>query len=286
MSARVVLSPEVPELDALGAAQLEDFLDGGARLVTGARVERLEGGRGRTLLRVPLPGTPDAGGRRIEAPRGAGTGWLRVSVYQRGPLSRWGSRWGAPVSSSPAARRWNLLCHLRANGVGAPQPLALLERSRGLRQLSVCVEAELAGFDPLPAWVARARGGARARGLRALGLALSALDRSGVRLARACAAGVLVADDPQAGDEDCAALAIARLREEHGHWSARGLTRARLPAIAFDDLEGARLRGPPTPRQRLSFALSLREDLRAYPYGALSARESRIAFADAGLEIG
>ncbi|HVS19069.1 MAG TPA: hypothetical protein VMT18_10755, partial [Planctomycetota bacterium] len=65
MSARVVLAPEVPELTALGASAAEDFLAGGARLATGARVERLESGSERTLLRVPLPGTPDASGRRV-----------------------------------------------------------------------------------------------------------------------------------------------------------------------------------------------------------------------------
>lgn len=286
MSARVVLSPEVPELGALGAAGADDFLDGGARLTTGARSECLDRRPGYALLRVPLPGTPDAQGRRLELPRGAGTGWLRVHVFERGPLSRWGARWGAPVSSSPAARRWNLLCHLRAQGVGAPRPLALLESSRGLRQLSVCVEAELEGFETLPRWLARARGAARGRGLRALGLALAALDRSGVRLAQARGAGVWVSEDLEAGQDDCAALAIARLREEHGHWRARGLTRARLPAVAFDDLEGARLRGKPTPGQRLSFALALREDLRESSGCSLSARESRLVFAAAGLELG
>lgn len=243
MSSRVVLAPDVPELAALGAAAPEDFLADGARLATGARVERLERTPGHTLLRVPLPGTPDATGQRVELPRGAGTGWLRVHVYERGPLTRLGSRWGAPPSSSPAARRWNLLCHLRAQGVGAARPLALLEAGRGLGQLSVCVEAELTGFVPLRTWLASARGEARERGLRALGLALAALERSGVRPPRPSIQGVLVADDLEAGDDDCAALAIQRLRDERAQWAERGLERARLPAIAFDDLEGARTGG-------------------------------------------
>ena len=249
MPSRVVLSPDVPELAALGASAAEDFLERGARLATGVRVEPLEQAAGRTLLRVPLPGTPDADGRRVEPPRGAGTGWLRVHVYERGPLARLGSRWGSPPSSSPAARRWNLLCHLRAQGVGAPRPLALLESARGLGQLSVCVEAELSGFEPWPSWLAHARGEARERGLRALGLALAALERSGVRLARPSPSGVLVHDDLEAGDDDCAALAIQRLRDEHAQWRERGLDRARLPAIAFDDLDGARLARGALPRE-------------------------------------
>ena len=284
MSQRVVLASEVPALEALGAAGALDFVDGGARLATGARVERIEAVPGRTLLRVPLPGTPDAQGRRLELPRGAGTGWLRAHVYERGALSRFASRWGAPPSSSPAARRWNLLCRLRAQGVGAPRPLALLEAGRGLGQVSVCVEAELAGFEPLPRWLARARGAARGRGLRALGLALAALDRSGVRLARARAERVLVQSDLEGdADDDCAALAIARLREERGLWRERGLGRARLPAVAFDDLEGARLQRAPTPSERLAFAARLNEDLRRTGGVHLSQREGLHVLAAGGL---
>jgi hypothetical protein len=283
MAQRVVLASEVPTLEALGAAGALDFQDGGARLATGARVQRLQAEPGRTLLRVPLPGTPDASGRRLELPRGAGTGWLRAHVYERGALSRFASRWGAPPSSSPAARRWNLLCHLRAQGVGAPRPLALLEAGRGLRQVSVCVEAELAGFEPLPRWLARARGAARGRGLRSVGLALAALDRSGVRLARGRAEHVLVQSDLEAdADDDCAALSIARLREESGLWRDRGLARARLPAVAFDDLDGARLRRQVAAAERCDFVSRLGDDLRRNCGLVLTRREELHVLAACG----
>ena len=147
---RLSLDPQVPDLSALGARGIEDFLDGGRGLVTARRVELLSSEPRRSLLRVPLPGTPDSSGQRLEPPRGAGTGWLRVHVFESRAVELLRARLSAPPSTSPAARRWNLLCHLRAQGVGAPRPMALLEERRGLGSISVCVEAELSSADLAP----------------------------------------------------------------------------------------------------------------------------------------
>jgi len=269
MADRVHLAPHVPDLAALGASGLEDFLEGCRGLATGERAwHRLRSG-GRSFVRVPLPGTPDSEGRRRELPRGAGTGWLQVHTWRSGPLELARERLRAPRSSSPAARRWNLACHLLAHGVGAPRPLALLERGAGLSTTSILVEAELERFEPLPRWLERRRGDAqRRRGLRALGLALSALFRCGAWLPHCEAADLLIAEDAPAGgweggESDCAVAALARLQGEQAGWRERGLRRAHLPAVAFAGLDEGQLCAAIPTRRRLRWLLALESTLPA-----------------------
>lgn len=238
--------PEVPGLLALGARAASDFLEVGRGLEMGARAQPLRAAAGRCVYRVPLPGTPDASGVRRELPRGAGTGWLRIHVWSGGPLERLRARLSAPRSTSPAARRWNLACHLRGQGVLAPRPLAMIELGGEARGASILVERELEGFEPLPSWLARARGEERANGLEALGLALAALARSGVKLANARAEGVLLR-----AAEGCEGPGLA------------GLPSSRLPAVAFEDLDGARLGRPLGPRRARTWLERLERTLPA-----------------------
>jgi hypothetical protein len=253
MSETLRLAPEVPDLSALGARGFDDFLEGCRALATGARAGAPERRGARTSVRVPLPGTPDASGRRLELPRGAGTGWLAVHSWSSGPLELVRARLRAPHSSSPAARRWNLACHLLASGVGAPRPLALLERAAGARVESVLVEVELEGLEPLPRWLARTPAGLeRTRGLRALGLGLAALVRSGAWLPECAAEDVALGAAAGACGEQLADLA---------RWKARDVVRAGLPAVGFVGLDGGTLRGNLNARRRLAWLTALERSL-------------------------
>ncbi len=272
------LAPDVPDLAALGARGIEDFFSGCKALATGARASEPVRRGARTSVRVPLPGTPDASGRRLELPRGAGTGWLTVHTWSSGPLDLVRERLRAPHSSSPAARRWNLACHLLGCGVGAPRPLALLERASGARTESVLVEAELEGLAPLPRWLAaNAPGLERSRGLRALALGLAALLRSGAWLGACTAEDVLIGSGAASCADQLADLA---------RWRAREVVRAGLPAVGFTGLDGGVLRANLGARRRLAWLGALESSL---PSSAqLSERErARLGLAAlAGVEHG
>jgi len=261
MADLVRLAPELPDLASLGADGPEVLLEGCGGLETADRIEVVRAQGSYTHLRLPLPGTPDAEGKWREPPRGAGTGWLRVRHWRDVPLELLRARLHAPRSTSHAARRWNLACHLLASGVGAPRPLALIERQRGLRTTSVLVEFELEGFEPLPRWLERTPSGpARTRGLRSLALAVSALMRSGTWLSGCRAQDVLVAEDEPALS-DCGVERLARLQADLARWRARGLVRARLPAIAFAGLDGGTLRADLPPARRLTWLAGLERTL-------------------------
>jgi len=281
MAELVRRDPDVVDLAALGARGIEDFLDGARGLVTGDRARPLRARAGRESLRVPLPGTPDEAGQRRELPRGAGTGWIRVHAWRSGPLALARARLSSPRSTSPAARRWNLACHLLAQGVVAPRPLALLERVEGMHVRSVLVEAELEDFEPLAGWLERTPPGpARRRGLRALGLSLAALLRSGAWLRGSTADDVLVTG-ASADDSDCAAVTLARLQDEHAQWRERGLTPARLPSVAFCGLDDGVLRKSIAPRRRLAWLL--RQERSLPPSARLTDRErARLALTALG----
>ncbi|MEX1024750.1 MAG: hypothetical protein WD226_06690 [Planctomycetota bacterium] len=221
---------EAPELPGPAALGLEDYTPLFAKEPRLERVERLPDGRdGRERWRLPLPGTPGADGRLTGPPRGAGTGWLE--------LWRW--RGGAVFGPRPADRTWNLLCSLRAAGVATPMPLfvaadGLFERS------SVLLLRELEGYSPwLAAWRA-----ATPRDRRLLERALEAfvarLARAGVRadgfvLDDVRVAPKAVEDEALDGGADCAALAIAGLREERARGS---LTKNRMPSLTLAEPAG------------------------------------------------
>ena len=110
--------PRLSGLGALGVECVSQLLgDGGAPL---QRAEQLASIGSRERLRFPLPGTPERPGAGLTGePEGAGTGWVVLERWRHAPLrSLFRSRLTSPRSASLAERRWNLLCHLRAHGVG------------------------------------------------------------------------------------------------------------------------------------------------------------------------
>jgi hypothetical protein len=259
MPDRVLLSPEVSSLADLGASAPEDLFDP-IRLVTGRRVERLYEGPGRRVLRLPLPGTPDAQGHMPEPPRGAGTGWLQVQLFRGGAAESARLHLTRPRSSSPAAREWNLACHLLATGVAVARPVALIERGRGLGvQHSCLVTRELEGWVPLGEWLESHSGADRKLGLTSVGACLARVFHARAWFPRLALDDLLVEDRPltesvEARDDDCAALTLERMRARQAlraDLAATGLRLARLPSAALGRLSGGRLVARIAPRRRL-----------------------------------
>lgn len=256
------LAPDVGGLDALGARGLDDLFGDPPSLLTGDRARPLG-----TTLRLPLPGTPDESGRQREKPRGAGTGYLFLRRYPAGGVDGLRARLLQPRSSSCAARDWNLICHLQAHGLSAPQLVALAERgARPFGAESVLVTRELEGFVTLRAFLER-RGprAERRRALKSLALAFAQLLRCGAWLPRLSTDNVLVQED----DNDCVALRIVNLQTEQTLLRERGLARSRLPAIAFTQFERGRILPRISARRRDELVAALARDAGA----ALSRRE-------------
>lgn len=239
-------APEVPGLDALGAGSLDDLFARPPRVVTGARARRVG-----DSWRIPLPGTPDEHGVQHERPRGAGTGHVLLRQWHSGALELARARLTAPRSSSVAARQWNLTCHLRAHGVLAPELVALAERGGPIAARESClIVRELAGFVPMSQWLSQPRPAAeRERGVQSLGLAFAALLRCGVWLPLTTLENVHIAS----AESDCAALQIANLQGEQALLRERDLERARLPAIAFTNLDRGRILPSIDPARRRLF---------------------------------
>jgi hypothetical protein len=245
-------APGVPGLEALGAARAEDWLGDGSALETGDRIEVVSQGAVETVARLPLPGTPDADGVQREKPRGAGTGWLVLRVFRGGGADLLRARFTQPRSTSLAARRWNLICHLGAHGIGAPQLVAMGEAGPSE---SFVLERELDGFVPLPVLVASDLPLERRRLIqRSVGLSLAALFRSGTWLPELRLEHLLVQPDesggtPQ-GSAHCAALEIENLQVETHTLRTLQLKRRRLPGVAFARFPRARVLSFVSPRRR------------------------------------
>ena len=148
------------------------------------------------------------------------------------------SRLTHPRSASLAERHWNLLCHLRAHGVGTPQPLAVGASGAGLvSRRSFLVTREVAGYSPLPDWLdSERRERERRRGLRAVGALLARLFDARVFLPRLALAHLaLIESEPDSGPD--AACSGTRPSE------AGGLRRRRNPSVVLTEVEGGEIRG-------------------------------------------
>lgn len=230
MTSSLKFGPGVPGREALGAKSLEDFLGTGDGLHDEARMETVREDGARRLLRYPLPGTPGADGSLTGSPRGAGTGWVRLARYQgAGFVDALRTRFTAPRSESLAAREWNLLCVLRSEGVGTPEPLAV----GGDVRRSFLVTRELSKVQPVAEWLVENGGGeTRRNGLAALASFFGRLLRSGVYL-------------PELRGE---MLFIGRPKEpcESSREPVQGKRVRRLPPVFLEDVRGGKLEGTPS----------------------------------------
>jgi len=270
-------APDVPGLTALGAESFADLMGDADGLCGLVRVDPPAASS--ETFRYPLPGTPDASGRLTGRPCGAGTGWVRLRRFERAGLREaLSARLGTPRSLSLAEREWNLICHLRANGVGAPDPMAVgREGGAVFAQRSFLVTRELDGFRPLTELAAEELATeARHRIARAVGLCLARLFRSGTHLPELDAQHVLISRVPAPGE-----------RSERPECT--GLAFGRLPEVVLTGLEGGRIGRAPTAKERerllarirssLTETARPRELLRA---GVLAARELVLAGRCAG----
>lgn len=262
---RLRFAGEFGGLAALGVEDAEPLLRPEALLadVVGPRVEVRRDRAGHVRARFPLPGTPGARGTPTGKPGGLGTGWVRLSTFDTPPWSAlWRARLSHPRSASLAEREWNLLCVLRAAGVGTPEPLVVGTRGGGpVARRSFLVVRELEGAVALPRWL-RPDGlsglpGERERGLAALAATLANLARSGVLLPHLEPGHVHVSPSTSG---DC----------EHDDDGPR---KNRMPGISIEDVTGGRLGAPEAERRGrvAGFLAALEGQLRPEELGRLRA---------------
>lgn len=237
----LLLGSGVPDLRALGAERLE-HLSGDARGLEGfEQAELVARERGSELWRYPLPGTPGADGRLNARPRGAGTGWLFLRRYRRCSWREfWRARFTHPRSLSLAAREWNLICHLRAAGVGTPEPLAVGSLGGApLARRSFIVTRELEGLLPLSEWWSETPPEERRAGVKALGLCLARLFASGTHLPRLSARHVYLSPGPMGAGP----VGAGPPEPGSGCDESRAPLSARAPALALRRLPEVALTG-------------------------------------------
>jgi hypothetical protein len=169
-------------LQALGLASSELLVEPSPSL--SPRYTELERQPGWTRARFPLPGTADVYGNLTGKPGPLGTGWVWLTAYSGGLGALLLARCTAPRSASLAEREWNLLCALRARGVGTCEPLVVGSRGNGfVARRSFLIVREPEGAFPLPRWLRTdGHGAERGRGLEALARALAQLLRSEIVL--------------------------------------------------------------------------------------------------------
>lgn len=220
-----LLAPGLADLRALGVSDARELLGAGSDLVAGARPEPAAGGGRASVLRIAMAGAPGAG----LAGRG---GFARLKRYERASTGDvlW-ARFTAPRSTSLAAREWNLICHLRARGVGTPEPLAMGPRDAPFfarRSFLVTREVEQHA-EPLHAWIVGRGPTERRRLARVLGLALRRTFDAGVWLPRLLPTQVFVNSSEQGSCGDAGAAVLG------------GMARSRVPAIAFTGFDRGRI---------------------------------------------
>jgi hypothetical protein len=240
------------ELSALGIASSGELFAPTASL--SPRLEVLEESERRTRVRFPLPGTPDARGNLTGEPGPLDTGFLWLTVHRGGLGELLRARCTHPRSASLAEREWNLFCHLRAHGVGTPEPLLVGARGAGFvaGHSFLLVRAPEDAF-PLPRWLRTdGLGAERERGLEALGRALARLLRSGVALPHLRAEDVWLTPS---GSGEC---------ETH---EQGGLRKNKLPGVTVVAVRAGRMRAsgrrlPPALEASLAGLLSSEERAR------------------------
>jgi hypothetical protein len=254
---------EAEALAALGATSLDDLF----RPEGLATWDRAEVSAGGAEIRLPLPGTADAGGRVRERPRGAGTGWVRLRLFETSLPTGLVLRFTHPRSASEAERRWNLACALREAGVTTPDPVAVAARGHGLwSSRSVLVLRDLARSVSLERFLhTELPEEERHLGIEAVGLALARLARGAVVLPRLTPGGIAV-----------------QLRGDCGEEAPDGVggVLRRLPGVAVTDLAGGYLvRSGGHPRSAETYAY-----LASEVQGLLREEEWSLLEATAGAE--
>jgi hypothetical protein len=217
--------------EALGLDSLEPLFAPAPDLL--ARLEVLERSTERQRVRFPLPGSPDARGNLSGKPGPLGTGFLWLTVHHGGLGDLLRARFTAPRSASLAEREWNLLCHLRAHGVGTPEPLLVGARGAGLFSAhSFLLVRAPADVFLLTRWLRTDGIGAeRERGVESLGRTLANLRRSGVELPYLGAEHLWLTPS---GSGEC---------ETH---DLGGLRKNKLPSVTIVDVQEGRIH--PRPR--------------------------------------
>lgn len=239
------LWPGVPDLHALGARDFDDLIGVSGQLEGEERGELIHEEPGRTVLRYPLPGTVTRAGERPTRPRGAGTGFVYLTRWTRGPLGeRATARLTPPRSQSFASRAWNLICHLREHGVGTAQPLVMGEENSALfAKRSFLATRELELMLPIPAYLEQYRDPTSQRRLaHALGLLFARLFEAGVDLPHLRLDSVFVSHD--GGEGACAAQKIQEVLQPSATCNSPvpGLETNPLPELALATVHGGRIR--------------------------------------------
>jgi hypothetical protein len=267
----VHLAPGVASVESLGASAFEDFF----RAPGSAGFERakfVSAREGFEEIRYPLPGTPRETGESARSrgrPMGAGTGFVILRRFTSSTLrERWRARFRQPRSTSFGEREWNIVCHLRAHGIGAPEPLAV-GRGAGnvFAERSFVVLRELDNMLSLKQWAnAELDASTRARIGRSLDQALERMWSSGAWLPHVSAENVLVAPPhlDTGADPDCVARAIYEMQSSTPINGASELLKwGDLPEVAFTEFRGARLKPHVTESQKRAIARSLNVELQA-----------------------
>ena len=251
MKERLHFAPGLAGLADLGVARAEELFEP-ARLAARQAV-RVEESASFERVSFTLP-APSRERVSLSVWRGAP---LRASLL---------ARCTHPRSGSLAEREWNLLCHLRAHGVGTKEPLAVGARGSGfVARRSFLVVRELEGARPLLAWLAEERDPLeRERGVSALGVFLRRLAHSGASLPELAPAAVWISP----AGAGCGSSGP----------DPRGPRPNRLPGLALAEVRGARIRARlaageiRTMRER--FVRGLEGTLRADELAALDAAAS------------
>jgi hypothetical protein len=277
---RVHLAPEIPSIESLGAQSFEDFFRApGAPGFERAKLVRASDGF--EEIRYPLPdrGVMDrSASTRSDrsTPTSSSTAFALLRRFTHASRrDRFRARFMTPRSMSLAEREWNLLCHLRAHGIGAPEPLAVGRGDGSMfAERSFVVLRELDDMLSLRDW-ARADLEPEVRNAirEALVLAFDRMWSAGVWLPRITADNVLVAAPhrPAGPDPDCVARAIVELRSdsrvpsalEHEHEHGSALKWGELPEVAFTEFRGGRILAHVAASHRRKIARSLEDELRA-----------------------